>query len=150
MKSLFIALLTLFGTQLYSQNLSFSSGLETTVAGTELHLSSGYNTKKNWGMGAFHQSKLANKSLESGNTKPNDDWYGLYINAPIANTKKINVFFQIRTGINENKFIVVVPSIETNLNLTKIISLSFGSSFRYSYPAFSFKTNIRPFNSHKK
>lgn len=150
MKSLFFALFILFGTQLYGQNLTFSTGLESTVAGTELHLSSGYTTRKNWGLGAFHQSKLASKSVESSTTTPNGGWYGVYINAPIANTKKINVFFQLRTGINENKFIVVVPSIETNLNLTRMISLSFAGSYRYSYPAFSFKTNIRPFNSHKK
>ncbi len=150
MKSLLTALFTLFFSQLYCQDLSVSTGLEKTVAGTELHLSSGYVTKKNWSLGAFHQTKMVSTTVENANGKPGPGWSGLYFNAPIANTKKINVFLQVRTGINENRFIVVVPSIETNINLTKMISLSFGSSFRYSYPAFSFKTNVRLFNKRQR
>jgi hypothetical protein len=149
---LFLALLliTLF-VDLSGQDLSFSAGFEKTVAGSELHFSSGYVTKKNWSLGAFHQMKIENMAEENTNTSgKTGTWYGLYINAPIANTKKINVFFQLRTGLSENRFIVVVPSIETNINLSKVISLGIGSSFRYSYPGLSIKTNFRPFNQRQR
>ncbi len=150
MKSILVIIFTSFISPLYSQGLSISTGLEKTVVGTELHFSSGYFTKNNWALGAFHQSKMTSITFESDNRKRETSWYGLYINAPLANTKKINVLLQLKTGISENKFIVVVPSIETNINVTKLISVSLGSSFRYSYPAFSLKTTFRPFNSHKQ
>ena len=150
MKSILILMLTLFFINVSGQDLSVSTGLEQTVAGTELQISGGYVTKKNWSLGAFHQSKITNASSETDNSKQGASWYGLYINAPIANTKKINVFLQMRTGFYENQFIVVVPSLETNINLNKMISLGFGTSLRYSYPAFSFKSNIQLFNIHKK
>lgn len=152
MKSLLILLLTILFFDLSGQDLSISAGFEKTVVGTELHLSSGYVTKKNWSLGAFHQMKIANTVMAdlNNNAKSGMGWYGLYINAPLANTKKINVFFQLRAGISENRFIVVVPSIETSINLSKVISVSVGSSFRYSYPGFSVKTNIRLFKSHKQ
>ncbi len=149
----FLALtfITLFS-DLYGQDVSLTAGIEKTVAGTELHFSSGYVSKKNWSLGAFHQMKIKNMAEE--NTKVNEitatGWYGFYINAPLANTKKINVFFQLRTGISENRFLVVVPSVETNINVSKVISFSVGSSFRYSYPGFTLKTNLRPFNQRQR
>ena len=150
MKTILILLFTAFILPLYGQGLSVSTGLEKTVAGTELHLSTGYVTKNHWALGAFHQSKMTSFAFEGDNHRSGSSWYGFYINAPLANTKKINVFFQLRTGIIDNRFIVVVPSVETNMNITRLISVSVGSSLRYSYPAFSLKTHIRPFNSHKR
>lgn len=47
MKSLLMLMLTLFFIDVSGQDLSISTGLEQTVAGTELHISSGYVTKKN-------------------------------------------------------------------------------------------------------
>lgn len=134
----------------YGQSLVVSSGLEQTVAGTELHLSTGYATKNNWALGAFHQTKISMVDVETTSTKPAAQWYGVFINAPIANTKKINVLIQVRTGLTEDRFIVVVPSVETQINFSKALSISFGGSVRYSYPGLSFKTNIRPFNIGKK
>jgi hypothetical protein len=152
MKLFIISLFILSFTELAGQDLSFSAGVEKTVAGTEFHVSSGYVTRKNWSLGGFHQMKLERSTSEDiiGSQTSGNGWYGVYVNAPIANTKKINVFFQLRTGISENKFIVVVPSIETNINLSKVISVSIGSSYRYSYPGVSLKTNIRPFNFRKR
>ncbi len=149
MKLVLILSLTLFFSQLRSQNMALSAGLENTVAGNELHLSTGYVTRNNWAVGVFHQMKISNISVESKPDKTNADWSGLYFNAPIANTKKINLLLQIRTGMSEHKFLVIVPSLETQLNLSKLVSVSIGSSLRYTHPAFSLKTIIHPFTTRK-
>ena len=89
MKSFALILLTAFTSSLYGQNISFSTGLEKTAAGTELNVASGYLTKNNWSLGVFHQTKIMNTQTEQIDTRLGSNWYGLYINAPLANSKKI-------------------------------------------------------------
>jgi len=150
MKTLLVIILSTLVSGLYAQNISFSTGLEKTVVGTELNVASGYVTKNNWSLGVFHQTKIMNAQMENTGNKPGSSWYGLYINAPLANTKKINVLFQLRTGLSEGKFIVVVPAVETHINLSNSISVSLGTSIRYTYPAFSLKTYVYPFKRRKR
>ncbi len=133
-------------TDTIAQHLNLSCGLETTIAGTESQFMLGYENKKQWSAGSFYQAKMMMKpfTIESSNTSTS--WYGIYLNAPMIRTQKVSVYAQLRTGLVDQKFIVLVPSLETKMKLTKSISATVGSSFRHTYPAFLLRLNVSLFN----
>lgn len=142
--SIFFLILTM---DVYAQQLVISSGLERTVSGTESHFASGYQTKKQWSLGVFYQTKITTPPFErSRNEVGKDEWYGVYLNAPLAKSQRITLYAHIRVGLMNENFLMIAPSLETKVRLVKWAAVSVGSSYRQGYPAFSLKAHIHLFN----
>ncbi|MEO7991295.1 MAG: hypothetical protein ABI663_17220 [Chryseolinea sp.] len=152
MKVLMILIFILHIANALGQNVTASLGLERTVAGTESQFTAGYESKKEWSLGAFYQTKLTLSPFEMEKINSSASWYGIYLNAPLVRLTKISLYAQVRTGLLERQFIVFVPSLETKVRLTQRLSLTVGSSFRHTYPAFLLKANISLFKNqdHKR
>ncbi len=142
----------LFLTDVVGQHLTSSCGLERTVSATEVQFTVGYETRRQWAIGTFYQSAITMKPFMIESNNSNASWYGLYLNAPLVRSQKIGFYAQLRTGIVDTKFIVLVPSLETRVQLAKGLSLIVGGSFRHTYPALLLKLQIGLFNNevHRK
>jgi hypothetical protein len=128
----------------HAQSFTVSAGLEKTVASTESQFMFGYQTKKQWVMGTFYQhnfSQFTNEGLTD-----NYFWYGAFVGWPLAKSEKLSFYALLRSGLMERQFVVIVPSLETNIKVSKRLAVGVTSSFRKGYPAFSIKTQIHLFN----
>ena len=146
MKPVLLFIFMFFLTDTIGQHLTVSGGLERTVAGTESQIMLGYENRKEFSFGPFYQSKIMMKPFTIENGSVSTSWYGIYLNAPLVRTQKVSVYAQLRTGLADQKFIKLVPSLETKMKLTKVFSITIGSSFRHTYPAFLLRLNISLFN----
>lgn len=144
-----ILLFLLASTIAQAQHLVINTGMEQTANGPEVHLSSGYRTTSEWVFGGFLQSTWKKTLSESTLTPVHRDWYGIYVNAPLWRCQKINVSLQLRAGLSEQRFVVATPSVETNITVTRWMSITVASGMRYSYPSLALKTQIKPFQIFK-
>jgi hypothetical protein len=149
MRLLLLLLLIFLAKLAFGQNMRVSAGMEQTVAGSESILATGFQSKKKWSYGAFLQTRLTPSIVEGASDLKSRSWYGFYINAPLARTEKINVYFQLRSGLKEERFVVLVPSVETEIRITHHLHVSVAGSFRHQYPALSIKTHLLLFNRSK-
>lgn len=143
MKTLLIfLLLSAFATQ--AQTLVLSTGVEKTVADTESQFMMGYQSKKQWAIGTFYQNSL-NKFISESN-RDQSYWYGAFTTLSIAKSEKISFHAMLRAGLLDEQFVVIVPSLETKIKVSKWFSVGVASSYRQGYPAFSIKTQFSLFN----
>jgi hypothetical protein len=143
MKTLLIILL-FASTVTQGQTLVLSTGVEKTVADTESQFMMGYQSKKQWAIGTFYQNSL-NKFINE-NTNKQSYWYGAFTTLSIAKSEKISFYAMLRAGLMSEQFVVVVPSLETKIKVSKWLAVGVASSYRQGYPAFSIKTQISLFN----
>lgn len=127
-----------------AQSFTVSAGLEKTVANTESQLMLGYQTKKQWVMGTFYQHNFSQFTNE-GSTG-HYSWYGVFVGLPLAKSEKLSFHALLRTGLMERQFVVIVPSLETNIKVSNRLAVCVASSLRKGHPAFSIKTQIHLFN----
>ncbi len=139
-----IVILFSFSATIQAQTLVLSTGIEKTVADTESQLMMGYQSKKQWAIGTFYQNSL-NKFINENN-RDQSFWYGAFTTLSIAKSDKISFYAMARIGLIDEQFIVVVPSLETKIKISKCFSVGVASSYRQGYPAFSIKTQISLFN----
>jgi hypothetical protein len=129
------SLLVLSQTLLFSQQVMLSVQTEYTVAGAQYGASSMYETKKLLGGGVFYQTDV--KAPAEGLAK--NTYYGVQVQVPLAKAERLNFFGTLRGGLVNEKFVVVVPGLETRINAGKHFAVSFGMSLRMNYPAVSSK-----------
>lgn len=134
----------------HAQSLQISAGAEFTVKTPQVQLTGGYVTKSHWAMGVFYQKSGLTPRYTDAAVTGKQEFYGLYVSAPIYSCEKVNLAFQLRSGISEGRFVAIVPSIESTLNISRFIGVGLSTSVRYTYPSFAIKTFFRPFNGHHK
>ena len=142
MKAILIVAAIFFATvgKMYAQHILVSPLGEKTVSGWQYGAALSFSTKSKWSFGGFYQQDMLTK-VESGLQPAN--FYGLTVNAPLAKCDKLNFYFNTRLGLANQYFVVLVPGLETELNLTKRFSVSTLMSVRMSYPSAALKVNIR-------
>lgn len=143
MKATLIILLV-SATAIQAQTLVLSTGVEKTVANIESQFMMGYQSKKQWTIGTFYQNSLNTLTNESNRSQ--SYWYGVFTTLSIAKSEKISFYALLRTGLRDEQFIVIVPSLETKIEVAKWFSVGVASSYRQGYPAFSIKTQFSLFN----
>lgn len=116
---------------------------ELTVAGSQFGSSFIYETKSKWGVGVFYQSEIKS-SPEQVPSK--ETFMGFVGQAPLAKSKRITFLGHVRAGLANNQFVVVIPGLETKLNITPRFGTSFGMSMRMGYPSLSCKVFVSLFN----
>jgi|GEM_PF-1315733 hypothetical protein len=123
----------------YSQQVRIAPFIEKTVAGNQYGTQLLFQTKNKWNFGGFYQTSLQHSSEGIQSANP---FFGIAVSAPLVKSEKINFQFNTRCGIVNQLFVVVVPGLETELKVSKTISLSTLMSIRMSYPSALLKFNI--------
>lgn len=141
--TIIILLITSF--QASAQMMDFVSGLEKTVAGAEGSVSIQYESKHQWRAGVFYQQAVTIPLVQSQEAESPYAWYGVSISVPMAKTEKVSFYGRLRAGYANESFMVLVPSLETKLKISRKISLSVGSSYRLGHTAFSIQTHLKLF-----
>lgn len=138
-------LTALFGLTLsttHAQELVGYLQSEVTVAGTQYGSSIIYETRSAWGGGVFYQSEIKSRPEQ---IPSKETFMGFVAQAPLAKSKRITFLGQLRAGLANNQFVVIVPGLETKLNITSRFGTSFGMSMRMGYPSLSGKIFVSLF-----
>ena len=125
-----------------AQDIVVSIGAEKTVSGNQYGGSIMYETKKFWGAGAFWQAGVSNGANEN---VLKDIFYGISLQAPIAKCERLSFVAILRNGFVNEKYFVVVPSVETRIKVTPKAGVAVGTGLRSGYPSLSAKLFIRLF-----
>lgn len=123
-----------------SQHIKVATLIEKTVAGNQYGAQLVYQSKSKWSLGGFYQESILAQSDGAMSKNP---FYGITLNAPIAKTDRLNFYFNTRVGFVNQVFLVVVPGLETELSVSKVVSLSAVMSMRMSYSSSMLKINIK-------
>jgi hypothetical protein len=118
----------------FSQGLVVQLGAEKTVAGTQLSFASGMENKKQWSVGGFYQVD-ARALTQEGYTPSRQSLYGVFLQVPVARCEKLALFANLRTGLVDNKFLVVIPSVETRYSISPRTGFGIGSGIRMGHPS---------------
>jgi len=127
---------SILSTIVSAQDIVISGGAEITVGGNQFGGAVMYETKKAWGAGPFYQAGISRHGAEKGLKNP---FYGVALQAPIIISKRISFFATVRTGLVNAKFLVIVPSLDTRIDLTPKTGFSVGAGLRSGYPSFAAK-----------
>jgi hypothetical protein len=139
--TLIIILLVQIGlSNAFCQRLLTSTYAEYTVSGVQYGGAAIFATDRQWGAGIFYQTSLS--STENVNIKK---YYGLTLQVPIVRTSRLLLAGTLRSGVVNDQFFVIVPGLETQIELSKKIALAVGMSVRMNYPAVSSKFIIKLF-----
>lgn len=142
MKKSVVILFSILSTIAYGQNIVVSAGAEKTVAGNQYGGSLMFETKSSWGAGAFYQAGITRDNGEGYLKNP---FYGIALQAPIARSQRISFCGLLRTGMVNEKYLVVVPSLETRIQITPKAGVAVGAGLRSGYPSLSAKLFIKLF-----
>jgi hypothetical protein len=142
MKKLILLLIevTFFVVAANAQHLSLVPTVEKTVAGNQYGSMLVFQTKRLWSIGGFYQASLTRTSEGVQTTNP---FYGVSISAPLVRSGKLNLFANGRVGVVNQDFLVVVPGLETEVRITRSISVSGLMSVRMSYPSAAARISIK-------
>jgi hypothetical protein len=142
MKNILVIIFSLMSTVLSAQDIVVSLGAEKTVIGNQYGGALVYETKKFWGVGPFYQTGIGHDNGEETLTNP---FYGLALQAPIVRSERISFLATVRTGVVNEKFLAVVPSLDTRIQVTSKAGVSVGAGLRSGHPSFSAKLFARLF-----
>jgi hypothetical protein len=141
MRTIWIIFFFAIGTQLCtSQDMIVSVLLESLVTGSQSGVSMMYESKAAFGMGGFYQRDLR-PSRELGTLST---FYGAQIQVPLVKSERLLFSAVVRGGL-VNEFIVLVPGLETRINIRRRFALALSSSMRMNYPALSGKVIVKIF-----
>ncbi len=142
MKTLLIVLFSILVKVSFSQDMVVAAGAEKTVNGNQYGGSVMYENRKLWGAGVYYQTGI---TPDNGEGYLKNPFYGIALQGPIASSQRITFFGVLRTGIVNEKFLVVVPSLETRILITRKAGATIGAGLRSGYPSLSAKLFIRLF-----
>jgi hypothetical protein len=141
MKAILYILLVFITTHIYGQDLKLSIQVESTIAGLQYGGTAMYETGKLLGFGVFFQK----------DTGPADEYnevnvfYGGQIQVPLVKSDRLGFFAVLRGGLVNDKFVVVVPGLETRIKLGKRLAIGLGTSMRMNYPSISSRLILKVF-----
>jgi hypothetical protein len=69
----------------------------------------------------------------------------MLMQAPIAKSERLAFLVNLRAGFVNEKFLVIVPSVETRVHISSRIGVTVGTGLRMGYPSLSVKTFIKLF-----
>jgi hypothetical protein len=144
MKMFILFLLIVSSIIVKAQQLVMQSGVEKTVAGLEYGANMFLETKRMWALGSFYQTRL-NRDNPEGSLQMKNIFYGVLFQGPIMKNEKLSFLFNLRMGLVNERFLAVVPSVETRIHVSERTGFSVGTGLRMSYPSFSFKVFVKLF-----
>jgi hypothetical protein len=142
LKKILTLLLSAQSIIIYGQNLIISAGAEKTVSGNQFGMAVMLETKKAWGIGTFYQAGFSQNNEEHF---INDPFYGVAWQTPIARSERITFVGILRTGMVNQDFFAVVPSLETRIQLSRAVGVAVGAGIRSGYPSLALKVSVKLF-----
>lgn len=123
-----------------AQNFIIGPMAESTAAGLQGGVVSGFIGKKQFSMGGFYLASIGR--TQSDLVAP-VRIYGVFAGIPIV--KSSNLVFNVngRVGISNDQFLVVIPGFDTRIRLTNWANVDLGAAWRYGRPAISAAMIIR-------
>jgi hypothetical protein len=122
-----------------AQHVLLVPTIEKAVGGNQYGSQLLFEAKNKWSFGGFYQTSL---QLHPDGGQTLNAFYGFAINAPLVKSDKINFYFNVRGGVVNRQFLVVVPGLETKLKISKRLGVSALMSVRMTYPSASLKIYI--------
>jgi hypothetical protein len=115
-----------------AQGVQSSLSIQKTVLGLQKGIEAGYVNSKGWGLITFHQSALNSQNEKLGNSY---NFNGLMFQAPIKQCADISVYGQLKLGIVNKNFIIIIPQLEFQMKVFNKVSLGINSSYRMAQAA---------------
>jgi hypothetical protein len=138
--SVLLFFLVLMAYAVKSQDLTLAIQFENTVAGAQSGATMMYETKGAFAIGGFYQRDIQpSRELHALNA-----FYGAQIQVPLVRSERLLFAGILRTGL-VNEFVVVVPGLETRINIRKRFAVAISSSMRMNYAALSGKVIVKLF-----
>jgi hypothetical protein len=138
MKTTLIIIFSLLALGIKAQHVMIVTGAEKTVAGMEYAATLLVETSRLWGVGSFYQTGLSRENAE-GTLQQKNIFYGMVFQVPVVKADRMAFLFNLRSGFVNQHFLVVVPSVETRMQMSKKIGIAIGTGFRMGYPSISGK-----------
>lgn len=128
-----------------AQSFQISFKAEQTVKGPNFEIGPAYELKKQFGFGLFYQRS---------NTEYNDDGlsnfaslYGLTLYLPLYASEKVSIRGMLRGGLVSDRFLVLIPAVETRWMILRRAGLTVSTGYRYGFPSggigLVYKINLR-------
>lgn len=117
-----------------AQQVETSILAEKTIVGTQYGTALNYRSRSQWKGGVFFQSGV---SKEREQVTGKQTFYGVSLSVPLAQSLPVIVSATIRGGVANERFIVLVPGIETEIRADKRVSILIGTSIRMQHVAAS-------------
>lgn len=128
-----------------AQNWKVSSYLEKTFVSPKAGTSLGYEFPGNYEVGGFYQKAVMTNGKENLPRFYEEEFFGLYTSLPIRDTEKLDINFNIRTGVINNEIFAITPSLQAEFMPTKIIGLGLGVGIRNLRPTVITKIIVKLF-----
>ncbi len=120
-----------------AQSFQGSTFLEKNVSG----LAQGYELVRTnasgWALGGFYENLLQQTASERA--AGTYERYGVILQGPLVRCQKLGLYAQVKSALVKNKFLVIMPSLETQIRLHQYFILGFRSGLRYGHPSAGIK-----------
>ncbi|MEP2512611.1 MAG: hypothetical protein ABJH72_24765 [Reichenbachiella sp.] len=118
------------------QQMRISTLAEKTIMGLQVGTEVSYRLKNNMTFGGFYQRNLRGANEINNNVY---EYTGGAFSLAIAKCENIMINAVLRGGLSNRRFVIVTPGIDTELKLTKILSVNLGMSIRAAEAAVNAK-----------
>jgi hypothetical protein len=115
-----------------AQGVQSSLSIQKTVLGLQKGFELGYVNRQGWGLITFHQSALNTQNEKLGSSY---NFNGLMFQAPIKQCADISINGQLKLGMVNKNFFIIIPQLEFQLKVFNKLSLGFNSSYRMNQAA---------------
>ena len=89
-------------------------------------------------LGGFYQKAMVSNNAESASKRVIEEKvYGFYIGISFIQSKRINVNFNLRTGSVNDQFLVITPSVFSDVMISKFLGIGLGVGMRNLQPTYS-------------
>ncbi|UXP32109.1 hypothetical protein N6H18_17335 [Reichenbachiella agarivorans] len=119
-----------------AQSLRVSATIEKAVMGVQTGTEVSYRFKNKMGIGGFYQKNLPNLN-ETSNSEY--EFTGIAVSVPITQCNKIMLSGVLRAGVINRRFVIVTPSVETEVKVSKHLSFALGLGIRATEAAINTK-----------
>ncbi|PIB34737.1 hypothetical protein BFP72_04605 [Reichenbachiella sp. 5M10] len=119
-----------------AQQLRVSALVEKTAMGLQTGTEISYRLKNNVGIGGFYQKNLAGLNET---TKSNYEFTGLALSVPMTKCDKLILNGVLRAGLSSRRFVIVTPSVETEIKVSRHLSFALGLGIRATEAAINTK-----------
>lgn len=110
-----------------AQRVSAQSFIQQTVMGLQKGYGMRVQANSGWGVGILFQSN-GKLSLENG--KGNYPFYGVEALIPLTKCGNIKLFFSPKIGFANTNFLVIIPEVETEIEISSRFSAGITAGMR--------------------
>ena len=123
------------------QHLTVEPYYEKNIFGNQYGGILSWEFKKSIQVGGFYQQRLQ----QANETPVNYKFFGMYFKVPIYRQERLALSASIRGGLANNRFVIIVPGIETTFKVFNMLSIASIISIRGGTPALGAKAILKLF-----